>query len=611
MNEPRRGERVVVDAVRLAWRAAPGWVAVHMALSVVGAAVPVVVAWLTKLVLDQLGGPEVSGAAVAALAAGLGAAGLVAAGVPQADQYARAEVERRVAVAGQETLFGAVDRIVGLGPFEDPEYLDRLRLAQQACRDTPSQVVDGMLGILRGCVTGVGFIGSLLVLSPGMAAVVLAAAVPALVAERSLARRRAQTLWSISPAERKELMYGSLLVEAHSAKEVRLLGIGPVLLGRMLSHRRQVNAAHRRLDRRELVVQGGLGLLSAAVAGVGLVLAVLSARTGGLTIGDVAMFVASVAAVQGALGAVIGAYADMHHSVLMFGHYVAVTSAPPDLPVRTSARPAAPLREAIELRDIWFRYSDEHPWVLRGVNLTIPHGESVALVGFNGAGKSTLIKLLCRLYDPTRGVILWDGVDLRDLDPASLRERIGIAFQDFVRYELTAEDNVALGDASHRMDTRAVAEAAHAAGVHETIAALPRRYQTLLSRAYFAENDEPDPGVVLSGGQWQRVALARSFTRIGRDLLILDEPSSGLDAEAEYDIHRRLRMLRSGMTSLLISHRLGAVRGADVIVVIADGTVIEQGDHASLIASGGAYARLFRLQAAGYQEHAPEEVPSA
>jgi ATP-binding cassette subfamily B protein len=244
--------------------------------------------------------------------------------------------------------------------------------------------------------------------------------------------------------------------------------------------------------------------------------------------------------------------------------------------------------------------------VLRGVSLAVPHGMATALVGLNGAGKSTLVKLLCRLYDPTRGSIHWDGVDLRELSVPQLRDRIGAVFQDYVSYDLSAAENIGLGDVAALADRTRIHAAAERAGIDATLDALPDGYDTMLSREYV--DQDVATGVLLSGGQWQRVALARSLMRDGRDLLILDEPSSGLDAAAEHEIHRRLREHRAGTTSVLISHRLGAVRDADQIVVLSGGRVTECGTHEALLAAGGEYARLFHLQADGYRD---TPLPSA
>jgi ATP-binding cassette subfamily B protein len=261
-------------------------------------------------------------------------------------------------------------------------------------------------------------------------------------------------------------------------------------------------------------------------------------------------------------------------------------------------------RRGIEFRDIWFRYQPTSDWVLRGASFEIPHRAAVGLVGLNGAGKSTLVKLLCRMYDPQRGQILWDGDDLANLDPAAVRARIGAVFQDFMTYDLTARENIGLGEPNRLGDDAAIRHAADIAGIHDDIVALPRGYDTTLSRVHFPDDGDDRDTALLSGGQWQRLALARAFLR-DAELLILDEPSSGLDAAAEAAVHERLRTLRRGRTSLLISHRLGTLRDADRLVVIESGVVAQEGTHDELVAAGGTYARLFALQARAYQAARP------
>jgi ATP-binding cassette subfamily B protein len=459
-----------------------------------------------------------------------------------------------------------------------------------------------LVGMVTGVITSFGFLGSLLVISPLVVAMVVIGVVPILVAELSLARRRAALLWHITPLQRRELMHSMVLSDVQAAKEIRLFDIGGFLLGRVRADRVTANETQCKLDRRELGLQSGLGVLTAITTGVGLVWAVNSAYLGRLSVGDVTLFVASVAGVQGALFTLVRSIAVCQQQLLLFGHLTTLERTADTLSVPARPRRVPLLRQGIELRDVWFRYSSDLPWVLRGVDMFVPARSALAVVGHNGTGKSTLVKLLCRLYDPTQGVVLWDGVDVREYDPVELRRRIGVVFQDFMQYDLTAAENIAVGDLSRLGDRVRLRDAAQRAGIHDVLEQLPRGYDTMLTRILLGLGDADDTtGVPLSGGQWQRLALARALLRDDNDLLILDEPSSGMDAEAEYEIHSRLRAYRSATTSVLISHRLAAVRDADQIVVLDEGRIVERGNHPTLIAEGGRYAHLFDLQAQGYQ----------
>ncbi|MGW5264944.1 ABC transporter ATP-binding protein [Microbispora sp. NPDC004025] len=611
---PRATPAALAAALALAWRAGPWHTLAYGLLVLVEAALPVATAWLTKSALDLLVS-RAPGSAFWTVGAGLAATGLASTVLPHTSGYLRQELARRTGRLAQDRLFAAVERFAGLGRFEDPVFHDRLSLAYQSGGVAPNAVVGGTLATARGLVTVLGFLGSLLVINAVLAVAVLAAAVPAFLAELRLSRQRATMLWRIGPVERRELFYRQLLTSVRAAKEMRLFGAGRYFRERMIAERAAADAERRGQDRRELTAEGGLGLLSAAIAGGGLIWALFAAAGGRITAGDVALLTASIVGVQAAVAALVGEVTTAHQQVLTFGHYLAVVRAGPDLPVRERAIAPGNLRQGIEFRDVWFRYSPGHPWTLRGVRFTIPAGTAVGLVGRNGAGKSTIVKLLCRFYDPVRGSILWDGVDLRDLDPAELRRRVGAVFQDYMEYDLTAAENIAVGDLSDGrmdLDDGRIEAAARRAGVHETVAALPRGYRTMLTRMFFGppgEGADAESGIVPSGGQWQRLALARALLRDRQDLLILDEPNSGLDAEAEHEIHTRLRAHRAGRTSLLISHRLGAIREADLLVVLDEGRVTERGTHEELMRLGGLYHRLFLLQAQGYQEQSVESLP--
>ncbi|MFI5910975.1 ABC transporter ATP-binding protein [Dactylosporangium sp. NPDC051541] len=604
----RLGPRVALGHARaafaLAWRAAPGCVLSLVALAAVGAAAPVATAWLLKGVLDRLGGAGAGWPVLLPFAAGLALTALVSGALPHATRYAAAELERRAGVEAQAGLYAAVNALPGLARLESPSFQDRLLLAERACKGGPGLLVTSALVLAQALLTAAGLLVSLASLSPLVAVIVLVSAVPVMWVQLSLSGAQAALMWRVGHGQRREFFYARLLGLPNVAMEVRLFGLGDFFGRRMLAELSAVNAANRALGRRQLRSQGALALLAALVGAIGLAWSVARAARGDGSVGDVSMFVAALAGVQGGLSGAVQSASGVHQALSLFDHLRAVRAAPADLPLARSPRPVPALRHGIELRDVWFRYDEEQPWVLRGVDLFIPSGQTVALVGLNGAGKSTLVKLLCRFYDPSRGSIAWDGIDLRDLDPADLRQRIGALFQNFAEYDLSAAENIGVGDLGSLGAAHVIEGAARRAGVHDVLSGLPRGYDTLLTRIFLrgAPDDDPQAGVMLSGGQWQRVALARALLRDGRDLMILDEPSAGLDARAEHEVHTALRQRRAGRTTLLISHRLSAVRDADRIVVLDGGTVLEDGRHPDLIALRGRYAELFELQARGYVE---------
>jgi ATP-binding cassette, subfamily B, bacterial len=595
----------LVTALRMAWRAHKTALIGGLLITLAAGGAPVAAAWLMSSILNNLAyGSRHAGLSLLVLA--LIAAGGVQAVLPHAGQYLSAQSGRAVQRHATATLFAAVGSLAGLRRLEDPGYRDNLSMAQQAGQSGPALIISSLTGTAQATITLSGFLVVLLVLSPLMGAILIAATIPEGWVELRLARKRASIMRGMSHAQRRQAFFADLLSNHAAAMEIRLFRLAPFFQRRMLAELATIQQAGRGVDRRSLAGYSVLGTLGAAITGAGLWWAVFAAESGRLTIGDVTVFAAAIVAVTSSLSLILGNAATAYQALLLFRSYQDVVTAEPDLP--SPARPAAVshLVHGITINDVWFRYGPDKPWVLRGVSLFIPRGQTIALVGLNGAGKSTLVKLLCRFYDPDRGQILWDDVDTRDFDVADLRAHISAVFQDFMRYELTAGENIAVG-ALDQADHPTLVTAAGRAGIHEAIAALPEGYNTLLTCNYFdlADKEDPRTGVLLSGGQWQRLALARAILRGSRDLMILDEPSSGLDAQAEHEIHNQLRARSGDSATILISHRLSAARNADNIVVLTDGQVAECGGHDTLMAASGTYARLFSLQARGFADDAP------
>jgi ATP-binding cassette, subfamily B, bacterial len=580
----------------------------YVAIAVIAGSAPVAAAWLTKLIIDVLTAPEAAPiATILLLALMLGVTGIVIELASPVRQYLERELDRRIAVNTQANLYRAVNRFPGLARFENPRQLDRIQLAQQGSHTAPGQIVRSSTGAVQAILTLGGFFASLAVLSVPLTLFLIAAGVPTLAAQLKLSRRRAQMFATITPFGRRRLFYSRLLTEVSAAKEIRLFGLGEWLRQKMLDEQLKTNHEQRRTDRYEVRVQTALVLLATGIAATALIWAVINARSGEITVGDVAIVIAAVAGIQGSLRSIVHTIADGHEALLLFDSYTAVIADTGDLPRRECPVDVPKLRRCIEFDDVWFRYADDHQWVLRGVSTTIAAGKSWGLVGTNGSGKSTLVKLLCRFYDPQHGAIRWDGVDLRDMDPDEYRRSLGVLFQDFMHYDLSVYENVSL--AAPRTDEE-VREATRLAGIHDTIARLPLGYATMLSRIFSIGTEEDGKtGVILSGGQWQRLALARTLLKRDSDVVILDEPSSGLDAQAEYEIHTRLREHRASRTSILISHRLSTVRDSDMIVVLSAGRVSEAGNHTQLMAADGEYAALFETQARGYQSPTTASLP--
>ena len=616
--------RNLLSALCLPWRCAPALAAFQLAETVSTGLVPVAAADLAAALIDSLSGGRHGRDAVSLTIAVIAITALGAL-LQYGSGYASKELARRISLRTQQDLFSAVTAIDDLAELEDPGLHNQIRLAQQAASIGPQQLSAGILAIMQGAITTGGFLISCLTFAPLSALLLVVSAAPGVAAQWRLSRARARATVAAAPYYRRQIFYTLLLIDLRAAKEIRLFGLGPRLLHRMRAETEQAQRLDRAVDRATLRADGSLSLLTAAASGAALILVVASISKGRTPVGELAVLIAALAAVQTGIASMVSQAAGLSQTLSLFTHYTALVgrgrrSAAPPVALAaaglTATRLAAddPDGAGIRFESVWFRYHAEAPWVLRGLNLHLPGGTLVGLVGLNGAGKSTIAKLLCRLYEPTRGRITWDGTDIRDLPLPELRGRISAVYQDFMTYELPAHDNIALGSpdpgadaaaaAGFGVSRQAVTAAASAAGIDELIGGLPAGYDSMFSRI-FASDSPVSPsgtlaGVQLSGGQWQRVALARAAMRPGARLIILDEPSASLDPLAEADQRERLRDLLAGKIGLLISHRLDGIRRAGLIIVLRDGQLIEQGSHDALMLADGEYARLFRLQAEAF-----------
>ncbi|MCM2420608.1 ABC transporter ATP-binding protein [Streptomyces sp. RKAG293] len=575
----------------------------QLLLALLSGAVPAGAAYLGKLLVDDLAAPGAESGRVSLLAAGVAALAGLSAVLSSVSALTTATTGQAVNLRAQDLLYRRINDFRSLRPFEDPETQDTIRLAEQSAQNAPRQVLDFLLATVRSSITVAGFLGAVLALWPPMGLLLVGTVAVSVAGQLRLARQQADTTKSMMATARRQFFYRALLTDRRAVMEVRLFGAGPLIHRRAMDNLRQTSAATLAVTRRDAAVQSALAVLGAAVAGVAGVVIARQVLRGGVTLGEMTLFTAAVAAIQGALSSVLMQLGRTDEALQLFARYLTLLRMPADLPSGELVPRA--LRQGIEFDGVWFRYKPDDPWVLRGLDLILPYGQAVGLVGANGAGKSTLVKLLCRFYDPERGRILWDGQDIRTLSVDELRRRIGATFQDYMTYDMNARDNIGIGSPELMDDLERVRTAAARADIDETIAGLPRGYDTMLSRIFLDASNEK--GVLLSGGQWQRVALARSLFREDAELLVLDEPSSGLDPLAEQRVHQALARHRAGRTSLLISHRLSALRDADTIVVLAGGQVVEQGRHEQLIEHGGQYAELFAAQAEGYQYALSEE----
>jgi len=574
----------------LVWRSSPLGTLGLGGLTLLAASLPPLVAYVGKMIVDAVVARD-RARAVNLVVVELAAVGVMALlerslGLVRQIVGSRLGIDVNVAILEKAAT-------LELRHFEDSEFYDKLTRARREASLRPLSLIESNFLVLRNAMTLAGYIALLVNFSGHMVFALLAATVPAFIAEAKFSGAAFRLRNWRSPDTRRLNYLEYVMANDEHAKEVKLFGLGPMLLGRYRALAERFFAEDRLLAVKRAGWGYGLSLVSTAVFYGCYAVIVATTVAGRLSLGDMTLYLVAFRQGQQSFQAILMAAGSMYEDTLYMSNlfdYLAIPteSSKPKSPVAVAAE------QGIRFEGVGFRYPGAERWALRNINLFIPKGQSLALVGENGAGKTTFIKLLSGLYQPSEGRVRLDGRDLADWDQQALRHRIGVIFQDFNQYHLLLRENIAFGSVEHMRDDLRVARAVDQGGARELVASLGEGLETQLGRWFKG-------GVDLSGGQWQKVALARAFMRDEADILILDEPTASLDVEAEHAVFQRFRALAHGRTTLLISHRFPTVRMADRIVVLEGGQVIEEGTHAELLAAGARYARLFALQAEGYR----------
>jgi ATP-binding cassette subfamily B protein len=480
-----------------------------------------------------------------------------------------------------------------LANFEDSEFYDKLTQARREASRRPLSLVNRTFGLVQNAISLTSYAVLLYAFSPWAVVILIGAGLPSFFAEAKFSGDAFRLFRWRSPETRMQMYLETVIAREDSVKEVKLFGLGPRLLQRYRDIFKKLFVEDRRLTLRRDGWGFALGLLSTSAFYGAYAWIVITTINGGITLGAMTMYLVLFRQGQSAVAASLTAISGMYEDNLYLSNLYEYLEQEVPAPGGEAKHGPEPER-GLEFENVSFAYPGSASKALTDVSFQIHPGESLALVGENGSGKTTLIKLLTRLYDPTAGNILLDGLDLQNWDVDALRQRIGVIFQDFGRYQFSVGENIGAGDVRYIDDADRWATAAETGMAASFIEDMPEGYDTQLGRWFKG-------GRELSGGQWQKIALSRAFMRSDADILVLDEPTAAMDAASEAAIFDHFQSQSDTKMTILISHRFSTVRAADRIIVIHDGEILEQGDHESLLAENGQYASLFRLQAKGYQ----------
>ncbi|HTI10029.1 MAG TPA: ABC transporter ATP-binding protein [Puia sp.] len=581
---------------RLVWETSPRIMIANAIVRIMRSAIPVAILYVGKLIIDQ----------VVALAHTKGAV------THHLWELVALEFGLAILSDGLSRAISLMDSLLGdrfsnftsikimrhaaeldLDQFEDSTFYDKLERARQQTTGR-TILLSQVMGQVQDLITMIFLAAGLMAFNPWLILLLLIAVIPAFLGE-SYFNDKTYALTRKQTTERRELDYLRYLgASDDTAKEVKLFALSDFLIGRFHQLSEKFYWANRALSIR----RSAWGTVFALLGSVGYygayVVIIIKAINGSLSIGDLTFLAGSFRQLRALLEGILTRFTSVSQGAIYLRDLFEFFEIKPRIILSPHPRPFPnPIREGFTFENVGFRYMNSERWANRHLSFTLRPGEKLALVGENGAGKTTLIKLLARLYDPTEGRILLDGVDLREYDPEALRSQIGIIFQDYLRYQMTVGQNIAVGNIVKQEDQSLIEASARQSLADILVERYPDRYDQVLGRRF-------NQGIELSGGEWQKIALARAYMRDAQ-LLILDEPTAALDARAEYEVFQRFADLTKGKSALLISHRFSTVRMADRILVLEKGELIELGSHEQLLEKEGRYAELFHLQAQGYR----------
>jgi ATP-binding cassette, subfamily B, bacterial len=591
-----RALRNLPPILKLGWRTGPGLISASLGLRLGSALIPVAMLWVGKLIIDRIvaavknNGSMPSGMWLLlglefflALAGNLIWRAIDYFDVRLTDQFSR-EISLRIMRHAAR---------LDLQSFEDPLFYDKLERARSQATDRTT-MLKSLGQFLQQAVTLLTLSAAVIAYSPLLLLVLFVCVVPSFLAESHFAFLGYGLAHALTPVKREMDYLRVLGTSKESAKEFKVFGLGNHLRKRFDQLAVKVIGKNRRLARRRLWWCFALGIVASGGYYVAYAVLVFRALRGQMSVGDLTFLGGALAGCTTQIQSLFSTFSSIADQTLFLSDLLDFFAVRPRIASSPTAFPAPrPIRDGFEFRNVCFQYPGSERMILQNLNFRLGAGERIALVGENGQGKTTFVKLLSRLYDPTSGAILLDGVDLRDYNVEDLHREIGVIFQDFMRYDLSARENIGVGRIEQVGDDASLRFAARQSRADEVIAKLPGDLEQMLGRRF-------EGGVDLSGGEWQKFALARAYLREAQ-VLILDEPTAALDAAAELEVFERFAELTKGRTVLLISHRFSTVRIADRIVVIEGGGVSEEGTHQQLLDRGGRYAELFEMQAANYR----------